>query len=76
MIKPTRAFKKARGLWNNSGPGFIGLSAYVVRAQHRARAHGLGPRPVPALLFLISFTIEAKVILYSISFDERIAGGI
>ena len=29
--------------------GFIGLLAYLVRAQHQARAHELGPRPVSAL---------------------------
>ena len=34
VIEPTRAFKKARGLWNESGPGFIGLLAYVVQAWH------------------------------------------
>ena len=48
VLEPARAFKKARGLWNDSGPGLIGLWAYVVRAQHQAQAHGLGPRPVPA----------------------------
>ena len=53
MIKPTRGFQKAHGLWNNSEPGFIGLSAYVVQAQHRARALGFGPRPVPALVIII-----------------------
>ena len=46
-----QAFKKARGLWNKSGPGFNGLWAYAVRAWHWARAHGLGPRPVPAQCF-------------------------
>ena len=34
--------------------GFIGPSAYVVRAQHRARAHGLGPRPVPTLQVMLT----------------------
>ena len=34
MIEPTPAFKEARGFLNNSGPGFIELSAYVVWAQH------------------------------------------
>ena len=28
------AFKKAHGLRHKLGPGFIGLLAYVVRAQH------------------------------------------
>ena len=48
MLEPTRAFKISRGLWNDSGPGLIGLMAYVVRAKHQARAH------VPALLFTVA----------------------
>ena len=40
------------GLGQSSG--FSGLWAYVVRAQHWARAYGLGPRPVPALLWGLS----------------------
>ena len=38
-----------RGLWSKLGLGFIGLLAYVVRAQQRARAYVMGPRLVPAL---------------------------
>ena len=38
-------------LAGQSGPGFIGLSVYVVRAQHLARAYGLGPKSVSALFF-------------------------
>ena len=48
MLEPTRAFKISRGLWNDSGPGLIGLMAYEVRAKHQARAH------VPALLFTVA----------------------
>ena len=36
-------------LWKKSGPGFIWLLAFVVRAWHWAQAQGLGPRLVPAL---------------------------
>ena len=39
-----------RGLWSKLGQGLIGLIAYVVRAQHQARAYGLESMPVPALL--------------------------
>ena len=38
------------GLDQKSGLGFSGYWAYVVRAQHWARANGHGPRLVPALL--------------------------
>ena len=37
------------GVGSKLGVGLSGLGAYVVQAQHRARAYGLGPRPVPAL---------------------------
>ena len=54
------AFKKARRLWNDSGPGFIGLLAYVVRAKQQAPAHGLGPRPVPVLKVSIKLSKASK----------------
>ena len=37
------------GLVKESGPGYLGYWAFVVQAQHLARAYGLGPTPVPAL---------------------------
>ena len=55
VIELIRAFKEVRGLRNKIGPGSIGLLAYVVRAWHWARAHGLGPRPVPALPSIMSY---------------------
>ena len=48
-IEPIRAFKKARGLWNISGPGFVELLAFVVRAWHWARAHFWSNIEYPAL---------------------------
>ena len=70
MLVPTRAFKKPRGLWSDSGPGSIGLWAYVVRAQHQARAHGLGPRPVPALAWTVSVTGNISYQLSSSDLDR------
>ena len=45
VIKPTQTCTKARGLMGQSGPGFFGHSAYVVRAHQWSRAiHRIGTR--------------------------------
>ena len=52
--------KKPTGLWYDSGPGLIGLWGYVVRAQHQARAHGLGPVPALDSMFFIIVTLPSN----------------
>ena len=43
------AWIEARGPRPKLGPGFAEPKAYLLRAHNRARAHELGPGPVPAL---------------------------